>query len=373
MPLRLSAIPITIPQLRRSEVPPSAADVRVNCVLHDSASQEIEVCVNERRLTGIQEGEQTVFSWQLCKPTDLVHITLLKGGRRLKEWQGCWNGQDAILHYGSLPIQVVFDGTLQPIVDASMMASLLLTGGTENGSHQADEPDTQHPDPSHGPPTRKHSPRLLLVQDLLVLAENPSSSSLHEEREVSAQAVSQQEEANSSAAEIGPPEEEEDRLEEVEASEGVLEEATDLPPEGKMRVAAFHAGPLQTLQALQTLVATMPQPTLIVDLRPSVPKRRRAQDHSELSMHHLQERFGGTYWNRGWAIQTNLQRSQEEGWRSIMTQSHAQGLPALEERLREGWSLILMDATANYRESRRQAVIEALRQALPDLDVSPFA
>src|SRR6266496_5617408 len=122
MSIRLNAIPITgLPQVSKSDVPAPYA-VRVNCVLHSgqlSEYQELEVRVNGVLQTGVSEGDQTVFTWQFFKASDEVQIALLNRGMRIKHWQGCWNERNAVLHAGTLAVQVFFDGKVQPLTEAT--------------------------------------------------------------------------------------------------------------------------------------------------------------------------------------------------------------------------------------------------------------
>lgn len=454
--IRLDAIPITrLPQISKGNAPESDTG-RVNCILHSghlSAYQELEVQVNGTLLTGGREGDQRVFTWQFSQASDEVRITLLSRGIRTKHWQGCWNERDAILHAGTLPIQVFFNGKPQPLLEAMMAPVLsadhahmaLIPTETVNGSGlpgaiiavsgEENTLETRQELPGGEPET-------VIVQDLLIIAASGQHSGIQPEREKKYPEETKEDESDEEAHTVQwngnerVPEEknideetnqwsEDDEDEEsesalwederqevdqeerednddipfVETDEIVEEESshddpancpkadaqeqTPLSPRTGRSIAAFHAGPLaveETLQALKNLVAVMPPKTLIIDVRPTSRQKKKYQASEVLSKQLLRAVFGAKFWDRGWAIQTTSQavppseNVRGTAWRYIVNtpDSHPDGISWLVRKLEEGYSLVVLDSIAQYRESRRRAIIEELQQRVSDLHVGPL-
>lgn len=458
MSIRLDAIPLTgLPQVVQSEAP-HVYTTRVNCVLHSGqlpASQHLEVSVNGAALPVAQEGNQSVFSWQFVKASDEVHIQLLSRGVLHQHWQGCWNERDAILHMGTLPVQVFFNGKSQPMVpvigglsSAATLAALRLPDESGDGNEQREgegsasengtSTERQNGETQHG--------ASLVVQDLLVTAvprtvsappqeegdafqpgnsewqareesrpedeeesepggdearsgETADEVELEEEevlrvgQEEEVEVECEEEQENSLLEEENDVEDVESDEEESQpfaesgrtASSEMQEEqrtATEVSAMTGMRVAAFHASPYsleETLQALQTLVASMPSKTIIVDLRHHSRPQGRNREQSGLSQKLLRSVFGGKYWDRSWAIEITYRgvaptgRSSISQWRRVVANPdrHPEGIPSLVSHLREGYAAVVMDSTANYEDSLRKAVIDELEHRLPGLEVGP--
>jgi len=337
-----------------------------------------------------------VFSWQLLKASDEVRITLLRKGMVVKHWRGCWNECDALLHMGTLPVQVVFNGKPQPMAEDPDMLILPVQAGQANGTYAGQMPVPGHALSANTPDGGEETfpERGVQVPNMFVEVqpgpgeETPQATLIHmlpeEEREE--QAFEQKEEECEGDVD-GAVEKEEGEME-PEGSEGgdVAREETPttealLLPAGK-HVTAFHANSLVSDEALRSLkdrVSQMSPKTIIVDLRVQYGKHKKYQVQSGLSKEALRATFGGKYWDRSWAVKTTLKiRLATENriaiWQSVVvTPHHPDGVPALVEYYRQGYSIVIMDNRAAYEESARRAVIEALRQLVPDLEVGPVS
>ncbi len=185
--IRLDAIPIMgLPQIVKSD-PVEPASTKVNCVLHCEAfptTQHLEVRVNGALQQQVEEGHQLVFCWQLATATDEVRIKLFKRGVLEQHWQGCWNERDALLSLGTLPVQVFFDGRLQPPVAAiggsTSAATLkaLQPGPEEGSSRESGAVLSTSSNGTHEPGKPESELRatngVVVVQDLIVVAEPKS-------------------------------------------------------------------------------------------------------------------------------------------------------------------------------------------------------
>jgi hypothetical protein len=197
--IRLDAIPITsLPQVSKADVPGSYV-VRVNCVLHSGKLadyQELEVLLNGVPQTGVHEGDQIVFTWQFYQASDEIRVNLLSRGMRMRYWRGCWNERDAILHAGTLPVQVFFDGKPQPLLEAMMAlaSSAALANGSSpltasvNGSRHTGtavlekEQEEQQGGEESELPGREQ--KIAVVQDLLIIAASGQTPDAQQEREM---------------------------------------------------------------------------------------------------------------------------------------------------------------------------------------------
>ncbi len=416
MGIRLDAIPITgLPQIMKTESEPEPYATRVNCLLHSGQlleHQHLEVRVNNVLQDGISEGNQTVFSWQFFKATDEVLITLHNRGMQTKHWRGCWNERDAILHTGTLPVQVAFNGKMQQVAgttidDISSVAladSMPPTDAANSNGHSGHlmlESDNSTDNiESHG---NEKQIRTADVQELLVIAE-ANSSPVVTQQQTEIAAAEEDEEFQREQERIENEEFEEVEDEDLQEDEdveddgyepsndmeggeslsiqrkGLQEDEATTTPVGK-RVAAFHANPValeQTLQALKDLVAKMPPKTIIVDLREHNRQSRHSLTSSALSKELLRGVFGAKYWDRGWAIKTSFQftvgsdNSSRRLRAAIVNCNHPDGIPSLTKHYEEGYSFVLMDSRASYDESPRRTVIDELRQRIPDLVVEPI-
>lgn len=394
--IRLDAIPITnLPQLVKSDaVEPYST--KVNCVLRCDqlpTYQHLEVSVNGVLQQSVREQEQTVFSWQFVKASDEVRIRMLSRGEIKKYWQGCWNERDAILHLGTLPIQVFFNGKQQPLVmavggitsaatlaamhsateEASGNGHVAVLSELENGEHKSSEQQ------KNGEP--------IIVQNLLVIAEpQPSSTpSLLNDSKIEDQGKGDEsyelegdeqdeveEDESYEMEENGLVRKKDGELFVLQGSSQAVDEFTAEP-----HLAAFYADPLaynEALEALKDLLATMPPKTIIIDLRRHSQTKKRNQGYSGLSKERLRATFGGKYWDRGWAIQTTYQSDSSSDkhfsrWRLILVDPdrHPDGILSFVEYLQAGYSMVVMDGAASYVESSRRAVIEELQKRLPNL------
>ena len=340
----------------------------ISCVLHANyprGGQRLEVRVQDTAFQGRTEDEQEVFSWQ-CAKGEAIRLTLWSHGRRSREWLGCWNGEQALLHAGTLPVQVTFAGAFQPEVDPADLISWLAV--SEHNGH-AIEPD---------PPT-----------EMFVLAQAPNVESTRamgtatalRECEDSLLDTPPQRDDVSENPDAAPSEE---RAAEASNAEVVLPTETVTGPTREApsgtQLAAWHADPttpVSALEALHTRLAQMPAKTLLVDLRQHPRKAARTQETGPLSKQVLRQTFGARYWDRGWAIRTVQHLHPEQNrvrLSTVITNPHdPEGLPLLAERLLRGYSLLLFDRTATYEESVRASVIVALQQQVGNLSTGPLA
>ena len=188
--IRLNAIPITgLPQMSKADVPESYT-VRVNCVLYSgqlAEYQELEVQVNRVPLKGRREGNQSVFTWQFFQASDEVQIALLSRGRRIKHWQGCWNERDAILHAGTLPVQIFFEGKLQTMATVSSAALARRSSSlaeTVIGSRPIETGDLERNQDEKRTGGSRGEGETVIVQDLLVIVASEQPPAVQQEREV---------------------------------------------------------------------------------------------------------------------------------------------------------------------------------------------
>ena len=422
MGIRLDAIPITgLPQIMKTESEPELYATRVNCLLHSGQLLEhqcLEVRVNNVLQDGISEGNQTVFSWQFFNATDEVLIALHNRRMQTKHWRGCWNERDAILHTGTLPVQVAFNGKMQQVagttiddisfanLDDSMPPTDAANSNGHNEHLMLESGNSTDNRKSHGD---EKQIRTADVQDLLVIAEAKSSPVVTQQQTEIAPAEDYDEEVEDEEFQREQERIENEEFEEVEDED--LQEDEDVEDDGYepsndmegdkslsvqrkepqedeatttpvgKRVAAFHANPValeQTLQALKDLVANMPPKTIIVDLREHNRQSRRSLTSSALSKELLRAVFGAKYWDRGWAIKTSVQftigsDNPSRRLRAVIVNcNHPDGIPSLIKHYEEGYSFVLMDSRASYDESPRRTVINELRQRIPNLVVEPI-
>lgn len=434
--IRLDAISIIdLPQRNKADIPGRYA-MRINCVLHSGPlpqHQELEVRINGVFQTGVREGDQHVFSWQLLQAADRVQISLRSGGVLIKHWQGFWNEQDAIIHAGTLPAQIFFDGKAQPPAEGTLA---LILSASANGNQQL-------------APSRE-----ALGADLSVIAVAQTASAISQawgatrrpqdqQRATEGETLTdaqeekegQREEEGYGDDEPGSDEEDdEDRWEyelerDEEDDDGDQWKDEDEEDQGKVdemmadedemdgdttqllasreasvtgepvhretqqplthvslsttwQVATVHANPLaqaQTLATLQELLALRPK-TLLVDVRPQSPQKKKYHHQDQLSKQSLRSVFGAKYWDRGWAISCTSQMVPRYGkirgisWRYVVNkpESHPDGIPSLAQKLAEGYALVVIDSLATYAESRRRAVVEELQRRVADLALGPL-
>ncbi len=348
----------------------------------------------------------------------------------MKHWQGCWNERDAILSTGTLAVQVFFDGKPQPtlaaiggLTSAATLAAMQPSLEAVNGKGHQDvlcKPGNTLSAPDAQPDDREG----IIVQDLLVLAEpRLSSTELQNYQEKTDDEVedrvggeAREEVEAEGETEDEPDDEREDELEneiedesdderegelggeqddepddEIVGSEAARKEAIETQEDPQtvaqsvitvgMRIATFHANSQhseETLDALKKLLATMPSKTVLIDLRQQSQSKKRRQEPGGLSKDRLRAVFGGTYWDRGWAIQTAYRSvptsESPSGWRRVVIhpESHPDGILSLVRFLQEGYSMVVIDQMAAYAESPRRGVIEELHNRLPDLVVGPL-
>jgi hypothetical protein len=383
--IRLDAIPISsLPQRSKAdgEGPHTA---RVNCVLHSgplSAMQELTVTLNGIALAGVAEGDQFVYSWQLVLASDEVKVVLLSGGRPQKYWRGCWNARNGIVHAGTLPVQVFFNGRAQPHAEAMLIPLSDILTAISAGEDPAEpwERRGRRGDEPFEKQAMTASEQLSDLKGGAVIAEGEQKE--HED----GGAYVQENEVEWEDAD--DPEEDQEPDEGLEASDderSVSQEHGEMTPSGALvasapneqqqqsdrakQLIAFHAGPSDSvLQDLKDLVASLPTRTLIVDVRPKG-RKNQAQNGKVL----LQKVFGAKYWDRSWAIAFRDQsvpldaRQKNGGFRQVIEEPehNPDGILALLQKLEQGYTLIVIDAIAEEAQSRRKAVIDELQQRIP--------
>lgn len=412
---RLFVLPITqLPPFTHMERSTPPMPPGVTCFLAAGPlppQQRLEVSVNGVRQEGSVEEPHLVFSWQLSNATDEIRMTLLNQRGVVATWRGCWNERDALLHTGTLPIQVVFNGTPQSPTGTLLTGQPSSTGDGEERPKEAQAMLPQREASSGAEVSRSTTNVNAVSSDTAWDEENDDvEASLYAEEHDDAQPEEDEEgdedeDDEENAQENAECTREEDAQEENAAfhkeyeghkeSEQTAAFATtsdheeDRPPapmKGEVspqhptgqQVATFHASPSeQAMQQLHALVAQMPPKTIIVDLREHRRSRKKYQERTAFSKDDLQAIFGAKYWDRGWAIKTWQQwtspsappttRAAKTAHTVLSTPEHPEGLPALVAAYQQGYSLVLIDSRAVYDESPRRAVVEALRQRLPAL------
>jgi hypothetical protein len=305
---------------------------RVNCVLHSgplSEAQELTVSINKRSVVGMREGDQFVFAWQLLNPAEEVRITLHSHARPVRYWLGGWNGRDAIVHTGSLPVHIFFDGKRQP--EAEMF--LLATNGTTQLVHSLNGTVA-----TVGNDDEQESIR-------------PSTYAEPERAEMAGEAKKEQMEG-----EIDPPYGD---MQVVRAKEQRAHDDQEHATNGRItgsRLIAFCASDTDgRLHDLQQLMAGMPAKTLIVDVRP-----RRVKNQS-LAKSQLQHMFGAKYADRSWM----RFRVQPTTGCYVVEEPVPDELLSLAQKLEQGYALVVLDHIALYEQSLRRAVIDELQRRVP--------
>ncbi len=374
--IRLDAIPISsLPQRNNAEREEVYA-ARVNCVLHSgplSAMQELTVSLNGTPLEGVREGEQFVFSWQLLLASDEIKVVLRSGGKPQKYWHGCWNARNGIVHAGTLPVQVFFNGRAQPHVEAMIIPlSEVLT--VISAGEDLDEQWA-----------RRGGKGYESFEKQVMTA----SEQLSDENLKGGKVIAEREENEVEWEDADDPEEDQDEkpdkgLETRYDERSVSKEQGEVAQSGERaasvrdqeqqsdrarQLIAFHASPSDSvLQNLKDLVASLPARTLIVDVRPKVRK-----DQTQNGKVLLQKVFGAKYWDRSWAIAFRYQpvpldeRQKNVGFRQVIEEPehNPDGILALLQKLEQGYTLIVIDAIAEEAQSRRKAVIDELQQRVP--------
>lgn len=346
--------------------PPSDTSPRISCLLHPGplpTGQTLEVRVQDMALQGQSEGEQQVFSWQ-CAAGEALRLILWYRGRPHREWLGCWNGEQVLLHAGTLPVQVIFAGKLQPEVDPADLLSLL--SASRHNGHATE-------------PGQTASSNLLVVAQTQPEGEHDELESRDAQDGEPGQSASLSHHSDNEFSAVSD--------EAVTAASEVRERLTMETPEtppicqapAGTQLAAWHADPTggdASLEALTAQLVQMPAKTLLVDLRQHPRKASRIQEGGPLSKQTLRQTFGARYWERGWTIRTTQRLhpdSSKARLQCVITNPHdPEGLPLLIERLQRGYSLLLVDRIATYEESARAAVIVALQQQVGNLTVGPL-
>jgi len=361
----------------------------------DSLPEEygLEVCVNNERKQGRQDGSRTLFSWILRSHADEILLRVTAGGSEIAFWRGIWD-HDALFHLGALPVQIFYNGVAQPLCASS------------------------HPLAAAASPLNGHTliERTPALSPAVAKAEFSDCEEQTEGEEDEEMETDWEEEGNMYSYDDAEAEEEADQepveaeatgsdmlpmLEDERDMQGDCETGTPVLPSGgkeamihaperverssapvACRVATFYASsalPEQSLQALKDLLAAMPRKTVIVDLSEQPRSRTKQQPYRPFSRAYLRDTFGGIYWDRSPFISTVLRaepatsNNAPRRWRRVVNNAeHPAGIPYLEKYLREGYSMIFMDRWAIYTESVRCAVVEALQQRLPGLELGPL-
>lgn len=175
MVIRLTALPLpNFPQGSTTQQAAASYPTRVTCLLHSGQllhQQSLEVRVNEMIQEGVLEDDQTVFSWQLFTATDEIRITLLSKGTPIKHWRGCWNERDALLHTGTLPVHVIFNGRMQQIVDVPLAETMQPSEREKtNGYKELLMPPLGNSPATRDGTEREKTVKLASLRDLSVIA-----------------------------------------------------------------------------------------------------------------------------------------------------------------------------------------------------------
>ena len=332
---------------------------KVRCILSSgplAESDHLNVLLNGTPIPGGKEHDQWVCAWQLFKGTDEIRVIFVHGEIESQSWRGCWDERDAILHAGTLPIQIRFNGKLQPMT-AGTTHLVALSPTTDplstNGHCSVPVPIaldeySQSEKEQDGPSDTVVQPELPGTQD--------------HSREFS-ETLEQTETNELKDAETSSRAEEQSRA--LAASEQHL-----------VSYSLTHAATAeQILQTLKALLEQMPANTMMIDLRKQdrTPRKKMgSQNHSLKDV--LRAVFGAKYWDRGWAINTEVQavptqQGSSRGEVVITNPEYVEGLGMLIEAYREGYSLLLIDQWSRYEQSTLSAVIQVLRHHFPTLSI----
>src|SRR5437660_5310342 len=373
---------------------------QLNCMLQlESLPEEhqLEVRMNNEHKQGRQEGSRILFSWILRSHTDEILLLVTAGGSEIAFWRGIW-AHDALFHLGALPVQIFYNGVVQPLCASSHLldaAASSLNGHAPIERTPASSPTTETGAGFSNDDEETEDEEDEAMEDEWGEEEDAYAYDDEEAEEDDDEQEQAQMEAEASISDA-PLMAENKRNIQVAFKDGT---SVFPPPETKAavqapgdvenssrslasRVATFHASsalPEQSLQALKDLLAAMPRKTVIVDLNEQPRSRTKRQSYGPFSQAYLRDTFGGIYWDRSPFISTTLHtdpattHGASRRWcRSVTNAEHPAGIPYLEKYLREGYSMILMDRWAVYTESVRCAVAEALQQRLPDLELGPL-
>ncbi|HEU5377143.1 MAG TPA: hypothetical protein VFV38_17060 [Ktedonobacteraceae bacterium] len=368
------------------------------CLLHTGplpASHQVQVWVGGVHQHAEQEGRQQVFSWHCAQGCEMC-IHLLHQGRIAKAWRGWWQGEITLAHTGTLPIQVLCAGVLQPpgLTPSPAMSSVPLDVCDQ---HQGAHP--QAVTTACALPTVPDAARVLPPtegeheDDLWATAPQEAPFSVAEMLE----GEETEGETDLNLRDDGHGEEgmragergEQEQREYAGPAEGQEQSTTAAPPPALCvapagtRIATLPALPVwsasehqDALDRLAALLSTMPPTTILVDLRQqrAAARSRRCPDGQQkrgLSREVLRALYGGRYWDRGTAIQTTrrLHATRPMRWcRVVSNPDDREGLAALVTALERGFSLVLLDEEASSAHSARAAVLAELRQRVANLE-----
>ncbi len=385
---------------------PPPATPTLCCLLHTgslSSTQQIEVWIDGTQQIPEPEGSQFVFSWSCLQGIEMS-IHLKQNGRLTKSWRGWWQGETAIAHTGTLPIQVFCAGVLQPAglprtEGLSVGAAALLKGSADqhNGTHHdgsvavapweaitapasVASPTTEKPEAPEDDlwghaslPGERAEPEAIRSPESEAWEETPSQEENTE--------TLQEQTAEASVSHSMQADEKAHELRRLEA-----DIASMSAPVGAI-LASFPAVTVWSQTAhqeqetgLTALLATMPANTILVDLRQHTPTPRRGLRNSKisgpqklgLSKALLRNQYGARYWDRGATIQTTrrLISTTPPTWGRVVTNPNdPDGLGTLVTALTQGFSLVVLDGETKYAESARAAVLVELRQRVANLTI----
>jgi hypothetical protein len=391
---------------------PPPATPTLCCLLHTgslSSTQQVEVWIDGTQQIPEPEGSQFVFSWSCLQGIEMS-IHLKQNGRLTKSWRGWWQGETAIAHTGTLPVQVFCAGVLQPAglprtEGLSVGAAALLKSSADqhNGTHHDGgvaeafweaitaptsvvSPTTEEPEApeddlwgqvlQHALPGERAEPEAVPSPEPEAWEETPSQEDVEEDTETLQEQT---------AEALASPRAQED----AQAHESLRLEA-DIASLAAPIGAILASFPVATVWSqtahqeqetgLTALLATMPANTILVDLRQHTPTPRRGLRNSKVSGPQklgiskalLRNQYGARYWDRGATIQTTrrLISTPPPTWGRVVTNpDDPDGLVTLVTALTQGFSLVVLDGETKYAESARAAVLAELRQRVVNLTI----
>lgn len=357
----------------------------LSCVLQHGApgaQQHLAVWVGGVRQPLTRDGERDICTWQ-CAPEVEMEIRLDQHHQMSKAWRGWWR-KGAIVHVGTLPLQVFLEGQEQPAASAAALsasmpplresATLDQRNGTSALHPQAaasatsvvERPAVQADQLSASEETTEEEEQDLWDMDLAAMRQAAAQGQEEEAEAVAAPPVDSHVAHDSSQAE----------------TMGESAEIVTAPMIAAMgaRAAGSRAEQERMLEQLAVLLADMPPKTILVDLRqhartPRVHSSRRASPRPGatlgLTKETLRGLYGARYWERGGGIPTTLRQvsTRPARWHLMISDPQAEGLQELLAQLAAGVSLLILDGEATYPGSKRAAVIDFVREQCPQVTI----
>lgn len=393
-----------IPALAGGAHPDDGERHRVRCLLHVRAlpsGYTLDIKIKNDTLKRRDEATAQICSWVQTAGEEVI-VRLHLASAEVACWRGIWHGE-AMFHVGALAVRVFCNGVEQAeptyLSPFAAEAETALVNGhdapTDASLKEASPPPQRAPHSSldraqqgDGPVSQREERGAADEAQRRDTVQTARESIRDEEQDEETQ-WEEQDEENLDETMMVDEEHAEDAgafpQEEVPhspAPSSAIEAAASLPAAqvlcGQVTACRMRfSEPEASLQQLTALLAKMPKKTVIVDLQMRSRSQQRKEDYALLSPPQMRDAFGGKYWERGHTITTSYQElppspnARIRQWKKAVTSSRPDGIPFLVASLKQGYSLIFLEAYHAYEESTSAAAIEALREQIPALDVRP--